>query len=156
MRRALALSLLLLATAAGPTVAGALEYRSQAALCPKGSETWVCSRSWTQANAFEAVLFDEVTVEGQFFGPDYSAVLQDGSDIFLAIVSTWRAEVLYDRSCAFSGLHSAGGVHFGLKGDPNIAGGIGLPISGPHYTYDYYYNFYCNCGSTGGGSQDPP
>jgi len=120
--------------------AGAFEHRALAKTCNSGGKTYACPEAFTTANALEATLFDEVSVQGIFRGPDYDAERVNTSYILLFVSSTWTAKVTYWK-CAYAGVHSAEGVHSALGESDD-----GYLTYGPHYEIDFHVRHYCDCG----------
>lgn len=126
--------------AAGARTAAAVEADARANLCPRGQETWVCSDAYTQLDWFEAAFSDEVDVSAYFVGPGYYWTASDTKVPTVLNPATWRASVGYDSICAFSGLHTAEGLHRAWVDSDGT-----LVVWDEQISLSYYYNPYCDC-----------
>lgn len=131
--------------------ANALEKGSVAAFCPtsgpQGTQTRVCSYSYTTATAFEVFVLsaDSVEVTGVFVGPGYDVERFAESNILFFLPSTWQAKVQVAGICAYSGLHTASGTHVGWT-EVDIPPVVDMPF-GNSQSYSENFRAYCDCNS---------
>jgi len=133
--------------ATGARTAHGIDADTVAGVCqvyvpPTSMQTWSCPNAFTQVeNFFEALVVDQVRVSALFAGPDYLVEREDLKTVFAPLSSTWRVEVSH-MQCAFSGTHSASGLHTVYFTDGNEQGPVQLNSS--------FLQLFCDCGI------DPP